>query len=248
MRKITETIKHLLIINVIMFVATMVIGENQMFDMLALHYPDNSVFKLWQVITHMFMHGGYLHIGLNMFALWMFGSAVEHRLGSKKFLILYFSAGLGAVLFQLGFDYINYSRILPELQASGISMESLMSFFNTGKSNLQVTPLQNEQIIDVFQIYNSPMVGASGCIMGVLVAFGVLNPNAELMLIFLPVPIKAKYFIPLYVAYDIVSGFMGGVSMLGINIAHWAHVGGAVVGLIAMLFLKKNTFSKYRID
>ncbi|WP_034059651.1 rhomboid family intramembrane serine protease [Lacinutrix jangbogonensis] len=248
MNKITETVKHLLIINVIMFVATVAIGQDQFNNLFALHYPDNSIFKPWQIITHMFMHGGFSHLLFNMFALWMFGSAVEQRLGSKKFLILYFAAGLGAVLFQLGFDYINYSRLIPELQASGISMDSLMNYFNTGKSSLRVTALQNEQINEAFQVYNATMVGASGCIMGVLVAFGILNPNAELMLIFLPIPIKAKYFIPLIVGYDIVSGFLGSPSVFGMNIAHWAHVGGAVVGLITMLFLKKNIFNKYRID
>lgn len=248
MNRITETVKHLLIINVIMFVATLAIGQDQFNNLFALHYPDNSVFKPWQIITHMFMHGGFLHIALNMFALWMFGSAVEKRLGSKKFLILYFSAGLGAVLFQLGFYYFDYSRLITDLQTTGVSMEALMNIFDTGKWNFPTTPLQNEQINGAFQIYNSSMVGASGCIMGVLVAFGILNPNAELMLMFIPFPIKAKYFIPLYVGYDIVSGLMGGVSLLGVNIAHFAHVGGAVVGLIVMLFLKKNTFSKYRID
>ncbi|WP_290698960.1 rhomboid family intramembrane serine protease [Lacinutrix sp.] len=248
MNNITDTVKHLLIINVIMFVATLVIGEAQFIDLFALHYPDNSVFKPWQVVTHMFMHGGFMHLAFNMFALWMFGSAVEQRLGSKKFLILYFTAGFGAVLFQLGFYYFDYSTILPELQASGLPIEAIIDYFKTGSSNLSVTPLQNEQINDAFSIYNSTMVGASGCIMGVLVAFGILNPNSELMLIFLPIPIKAKYFIPLVVGYDIVSGFLGSPSVFGMNIAHWAHVGGAVLGLIAMLFLKKNTFNKYRID
>ena len=248
MNRITDTVKHLLIINVIMFVATMAIGQDQFRDLFALHNPENSVFKPWQIVTHMFMHANVLHIALNMFALWMFGSAVEQRLGSKKFLILYFAAGLGAVLFQLGFDYINYSRLIPELQASGISMDTLMDIFRTGKWNFSTTVLQEEQINEVFNIYNATMVGASGCIMGILVAFGILNPNSELMLIFLPIPIKAKYFIPLYVCYDIVSGFMGGVSLLGVNIAHWAHVGGAVFGLVIMLFLRKKSFNKYRID
>ena len=248
MNRITETVKHLLIINVIMFVATMAIGQGQFSDLFALHYPENSAFQPWQIVTHMFMHGGFTHLLFNMFALWMFGSVVEQRLGSKKFLILYFTAGLGAVLFQLGFDYIDYSRLIPELQASGISMEAIMDIFRTGKWNFSTTALQTEQINDAFNIYNATMVGASGCIMGVLVAFGILNPNAELMLIFLPIPIKAKYFIPLIVGYDIISGFLGSPSVFGMNIAHWAHVGGAVVGLIVMLFLKKNTFSKYRID
>jgi membrane associated rhomboid family serine protease len=248
MNKITETVKHLLIINVIMFVATMAIGQNQFSDLFALHYPDNSVFKPWQIVTHMFMHGGFTHLLFNMFALWMFGTAVEQRLGSKKFLILYFAAGLGAVLFQLGVDYINYSRLIPELQASGISIDAIMEIFRTGKWYFPTSALQNEQINDAFQIYNATMVGASGCIMGVLVAFGILNPNAELMLIFLPIPIKAKYFIPLVVGYDIISGFLGSPSVFGMNIAHWAHVGGAVVGLIIMLFWKNSSFNKFRID
>jgi len=248
MNKITDTVKHLLIINIIMFVATMAIGQIQFNNLFALHYPDNNVFKPWQVVTHMFMHGSLMHLVFNMFALWMFGTAVEQRLGSKKFIILYFAAGLGAVLFQLGVDYINYSRIMLELQASGISMDAISNIFTTGQWNFATSPLQNEQINDVFQIFNATMVGASGCIMGILVAFGILNPNSELMLIFLPIPIKAKYFIPLLVGYDIVSGFLGSPSVFGMNVAHWAHVGGAVMGLIIMLFWKQNSFNKYRID
>lgn len=248
MNRITDTVKHLLIINVIMFVATMVIGETQFNNLFGLHYPENSVFEPWQILTHMFMHGGFTHLLFNMFALWMFGTTVEQRLGSKKFIILYFAAGFGAALFQLGAYYINYSSLIPELQASGVSMDMLMDIFRTGRWNFPTTPLQNEQINAAFQIYNATMVGASGCIMGVLVAFGILNPNAELMLIFLPIPIKAKYFIPLIVGYDIVSGFLGSPSVFGMNIAHWAHVGGAVVGLIIMLFWKKNSFNQYRID
>jgi len=194
------------------------------------------------------MHGGFMHIAFNMFALWMFGSAVEQRLGSKKFLILYFAAGLGAVLFQLGFYYFEYSRLIPDLQASGVSMEALMDIFKTGKWNFPTTELLNEQINSAFQVYNATMVGASGCIMGVLVAFGILNPNAELMLIFLPIPIKAKYFIPGIILLDVISAITGQSFFSPSNTAYMAHVGGAVVGLLVMLFLKKNSFSKYRID
>lgn len=248
MKNITETVKHLLILNVIMFIATITIGQEQFNDWFALHYPENSVFKPWQILTHMFMHGGFMHVFFNMFALYMFGTAVEKRLGSKKFLILYFGAGLGAAAFQLVSYHIDYSTIIPKLQASGVTIDALMDIFNTGKWNFPTTAVQEVQINDVFQAYNATMVGASGCIMGVLVAFGILNPNAELMLMFLPVPIKAKYFIPLLVGYDIVSGFLGSPSVFGANIAHWAHVGGAVVGLIIMLFWKKNEFNKFRID
>ena len=109
MRGITDTVKHLIIINVIMFVGTLTIGtgEELFYQWFALHFPQNELFKPWQIITHMFMHGGSMHILFNMFALWMFGTAVETQLGSKKFLFLYISAGLGAVLFQLGYYYFN---------------------------------------------------------------------------------------------------------------------------------------------
>ena len=246
MNRITETVKHLLIINVIMFVATMLIGEAQFFDLFALHYPENKVFEPWQIVTHMFMHGGFKHLLFNMFALWMFGTAVEQRLGSKKFLILYFAAGLGAVLFQLGVDYINYPRLIQELQASGVSTEALMDIYGTGKWNFPTTPIQNEQINEAFNIYNSTMVGASGCIMGVLAAFGMMNPNAELMLIFLPIPVKAKYFIPGIILLDVISAITGQSFFSPSNTAYMAHVGGALTGFFIMWYWRKNQFNKNR--
>jgi membrane associated rhomboid family serine protease len=196
----------------------------------------------------MFMHGGTTHILFNMFGLWMFGSAVEHALGKNKFLFLYFSAGLGAVLFQLLSYYINYIPTFSDLEASGISSDAIINIMNTGSWNFSVSDIQEEQLNKLYSIYNSTMVGASGCLFGVIVAFGVLNPNAELMLIFLPIPIKAKYFISLYVAYDIISGFFGSTSLFGSNIAHWAHVGGAAIGFIIMWYWKKNQFNQNRWD
>ncbi|WP_044403586.1 rhomboid family intramembrane serine protease [Lacinutrix sp. Hel_I_90] len=248
MIKITETVKHLLIINVILFVATLIGSNEFLYKWLALYFPANDLFKPWQIVSHMFMHGGFMHLLFNMFALWMFGSAVEQSLGAKRFIVLYFAAGLGAVLFQLGYHYFNYSYLLSELQASGISFERVMDIMNTGQWNFQTTTLQTEQINSFYQTYKSSMVGASGCIMGVLVAFGMLNPNAELMLIFLPIPIKAKYFIPGIILLDVISALTGQSFFSPSNTAYMAHVGGAFVGFIIMYFWKNDTFNKYRID
>ncbi|PTL98711.1 MAG: rhomboid family intramembrane serine protease, partial [Bacteroidetes bacterium] len=120
MNRITDTVKHLIIINVIMFIGTISIGGGQLFyEWFALYFPKSEAFQPWQIITHMFMHGGLMHVGFNMFALWMFGSPVEQALGTKKFLFVYISAGLGAVLFQLGYYYFNYVPTFSALEASG---------------------------------------------------------------------------------------------------------------------------------
>ncbi len=247
MFRISETVKHIIIINVIMFIGTLMIGQGVLFyDWFAMHFPENDIFKPWQVITHMFMHGSPMHLLFNMLGIWMLGTPVEHALGRKRFLFLYFSAGLGAVLFQLASYYFNYLPAYTELQASGISSDEIISVMKTGRWNFATTALQEAQLNKIFHVYNASMVGASGCLFGVIVAFGVLNPNAELMLIFLPIPIKAKYFVSLYVAYDIVAGFLGEISVFGSNIAHWAHVGGATIGFITIWYWKKTQFNKNR--
>lgn len=249
MMRLTDTVKHLLIINVIMFIGTLTIGGGELFyDWFAMYFPKNEAFKPWQIITHMFMHGSPTHILFNMFALWMFGTPVEQRLGNKRFLFLYISAGLGAVLFQLGYHYFNYLPTFSELQASGISSEAILDIMKTGKWNFQVTELQELQINQLYQNYNASLVGASGCIMGILAAFGMMNPNAELMMIFLPIPIKAKYFIPGIIILDIISAITGQSFFSPSNTAYMAHVGGAITGFLIMWYWKKNQFNKNRWD
>lgn len=253
---ITDTVKHLLIINIIMFLGTMFVGNGELFyRWFALYFPENSLFKPWQIITHMFMHGGasldakefsIAHILFNMFALWMFGTAVEQRLGSKKFLFLYISAGLGAVLFQLGFYYYQYMPVEADLIASGLLKGEINEMLSTGKVIRDITQVQFNQLQELISIHRTSMVGASGCIMGVLAAFGIMNPNAELMLIFLPIPIKAKYFIPGIIILDIISAFTGQSFFSPSNTAYLAHVGGAVIGALIMWYWKKNQFDKYR--
>ncbi|TYB70503.1 rhomboid family intramembrane serine protease [Bizionia gelidisalsuginis] len=251
MMRITDTVKHLIIINVIFFVATLAIGGGTLFyDLFALHFPESDVFEPWQIITHMFMHGGFMHILFNMFALWMFGTAVEQKLGVKKFLFLYFSAGLGAAAFQLGFYYFNYLPAFDALINSGLSSSQIFDMLGKNQAMGGINAQQFENLKSIFPVFNATMVGASGCIMGILVAFGMLNPNAELMLIFLPIPIKAKYFIPGIIALDIISALTGQSFFSPSNTAFMAHVGGALVGFIIMLFWKNDTttFNNFRID
>ncbi|MFH6605021.1 rhomboid family intramembrane serine protease [Maribacter algicola] len=247
MGRLTEAIKHLLIINTLFFVATSLYGD-QMYEWFALHFPKNDNFQLWQIVTHMFMHGNLMHIGFNMFALWMFGTPVEQSLGKNRFLFLYFSAGLGAVLFQLGYYYFNFLPPFSELIDSGLSNDQILQMLAT---NQTVGDLSNAQLMnlrEVFPIYNASMVGASGCIMGVMAAFGMMNPDAKLMMIFLPIPIKAKYFIPGIILLDLVSAISGQSFFSPSNTAYMAHVGGAVIGFVVMWYWKKNSFNNRRWD
>ncbi|MGF1554678.1 rhomboid family intramembrane serine protease [Paucihalobacter sp.] len=244
---ITDTVKHLLIINVIMFIGTMAIGNGELFyKWFALYFPENNLFQPWQIITHMFMHGGFAHIAFNMFALWMFGTAVEQRLGSKKFIFLYISAGLGAVLFQLGYYYFQYVPIETELIQSGLLQSEINEMLSTNKVIRDINEVQFSQLQSLFDVHRTSMVGASGCLMGVLAAFGIMNPNAELMLIFLPIPIKAKYFIPGIIILDIISAFSGQSFFSPSNTAYLAHVGGAIVGALIMWYWRKNQFDNFR--
>ncbi|WP_298894716.1 rhomboid family intramembrane serine protease [uncultured Psychroserpens sp.] len=248
-RGITDTVKHLLIINVIMFIGTLTLGNGELFyHWFSMYFPENELFKPWQIFTHMFMHGGPVHIFFNMFALWMFGTAVETQLGSKKFLFLYISAGLGAVLFQVGYYYFNYLPAYSELIASGITDSQLIEMFTTNKQVVNLSAAQLSLAQDAFSSYNASMVGASGCIMGVLAAFGMMNPEAKLMLIFFPIPIKAKYFIPGIIILDIISAITGRSFFSPSNTAYMAHVGGAITGFLIMWYWKKTQFNKNRWD
>jgi membrane associated rhomboid family serine protease len=265
--RLTDTVKHLIIINVLFFIATQLLGD-QMYQWFALWFPANENFQIWQIFTHMFMHGGWSHILFNMFGLWMFGTAVEEYLGRNQFIFLYFSAGLGAAAFQLGFYYFEYLPYLNQLSDLNLSSDLIHKIMNIeateggyfkgellGKELLpmleqyKINGLTQEQFSALFQmniISQTSMVGASGCIMGILAAFGVMNPNAELMLIFLPIPIKAKFFIPGIILLDVISAFTGQSFFSPSNTAYMAHIGGALIGFIMMWYWKKNSFNKNR--
>lgn len=249
-RQLTDAVKNLLIINVLVFIGMVTIGNNNepFTTWFALYFPENARFQPWQVLTHMFMHGDIMHIFFNMFALWMFGTAVERIFGWKKFIMFYLLSGFGAATLQIAFSYYFYNTGLAELVNAGFSETSIIELLSTNQysqnwANVLGDMANTERFAGS---YISPMVGASGAIMGILVAFGMLYPENKLMLIFLPIPIKAKYFIPGIILLDLISGLTGQSFFSPSNTAYMAHVGGALTGFLLMYFWKKNEKDKYR--
>jgi len=245
MRNLTETVKHLLIINVIFFIATISLGD-VVFDLFALHYPSNPKFQYWQPLTHMFMHGDLGHIFFNMFALFMFGTPIEQMWGRNKFIFFYLSTGFGAAALQLGLYYFQVNEVSELLISQGQTGSQIAAFFETRDLPYSLIELiGREKLLTGLSAYNAVMVGASGALYGVLVAFAFLFPNARLMLLFPPIPIKAKVLVPLLILGDLFFGFTS--YSIG-PIAHFAHVGGAITGLIMMWYWKKNQFDHNRWD
>ena len=257
MFRLTDVVKNLLIINVLLFLAGYAFNT----DMLALYYPGSDKFQPFQLVTHFFMHGSPMHLLFNMWALVMFGAVLETVWGPRKFLFYYLFCAFGAALLHMGVDYINISP----LQSSMIDFianpnyADFQDFFDKvdmriltidGRENVQkmgallsegnMSPVPYakdlmEQYIDLKK--NIPVVGASGAIFGLLLAFGMLFPENELMLIFLPVPIKAKYFIPLLILVEL---YLGMNHFSWDNIAHFAHLGGALFGFLLILYWRKT--------
>ena len=245
MQNLTDTVKHLLIINVIFFIATLTLGD-AIYDLFALHYPSNSKFQFWQPLTHMFMHGDLGHIFFNMFALYMFGIPIEQMWGRNKFIFFYLSTGFGAAALQLGLYYFQVSEITELLISEGQTGNQIATFFETRDISYSlIEQVGREKLISVLSAFNSVMVGASGALYGILVAFAFLFPNARLMLLFPPIPIKAKVLVPLLILGDLFFGFTS--YSIG-PIAHFAHLGGAITGSIMMWYWKKNQFDQNRWD
>ena len=244
MRSLPEIVKQLIIINILFFLGSMRL-ENTAYDLLALHYPQNPKFAPWQVVTHMFMHGSINHILFNMFGLWMFGGTLAQMWGRNKFLFFYLSTGLGAAAFQLGINYFQISTVLEQLVEAGYSATALTETLQSRQYNTLLNVISRTELDQLLTSYYMSMVGASGALYGILVAFAFLFPNTELMIIFLPIPIKAKYFVPILLASDLFFGFSS--YSLG-PIAHFAHLGGAVTGYIMMWYWKKQQFNKNRWD
>lgn len=220
-------VKNLLIINIIFYVATMMFGGPMMTQVLGVHYFDSPDFRIWQVITYMFMHdfSSLFHILFNMFALYTFGSSLEYIMGQKRFLNFYLITGLGALGLQLLVQSIEVYNI------TGSAVNNGSFIVDTFKRTISFNPqlINEEQASTLLGIYTTPMVGASGAIFGLLIAFGMLFPNAELFIMFIPVPVKAKYIIPVYVVLEL---FLGVKQFSGDSVAHFAHLGGALFGFI----------------
>ena len=210
-------VKNLIIANVIVYIITVISG-NFMYEHFSLFYFKSPFFKPFQLVTHMFMHGGFAHILFNMYALFIFGSVLERVWGSQKFLFYYFVTGIGAALLHLGVMALQLRGYIADLNAGDL--------------------LARAQIQDILV---TPTVGASGAVFGLLLAYGMLFPNNIMQLIFPPVALKAKWFV---IAYGVIE-LMLGMSGRGGNVAHFAHLGGMIFGFFLILYWKKNNRMYY---
>jgi membrane associated rhomboid family serine protease len=253
---VPPVVKNLIMINVVMFVATWALGSKgiDLNEILGLYYPGSPHFRPYQLVTHIFMHANFMHLFFNMFALYMFGKVLEMVWGPKRFLIYFLVTGLGAATLHLFVNYLELSHVAknvaafvntpsPELFAAfvksnlgGQASPQLHDFINTW-SDAPGNPAYIQQGTEfVQQIFamriNIPTVGASGAVFGILLGFGVLFPNTELMLLFPPVPIKAKYFVLGYGLIELYLGFTQSNS----DIAHFAHLGGMLFGYLLIRY------------
>lgn len=243
MNQITDAIKHIIIINVIVFIAPQLL-QSDFINILALHFPKNEHFGFWQYVTHMFMHGGFTHLLFNMYGLWAFGTPLEQLWGKNKFIFFYFSAGIGAGLIYTLVNYYQFNSIYELFINAGLTNDEVISILKAGSTNdyRVTTAITQPQFEKIFSLYNAPAVGASGAVYGVLVAFGMYFKDAKLALLFFPVPIAAKYFIPILIGFDL---FFGMTKYSVGNIAHFAHIGGALIGFLLAFYWKKNHFKTY---
>lgn len=220
MANVPTAVKNIIIINVLIMVMT-ALNENFMYEKFALFYPTSPFFHWWQPLTHMFMHGGFWHLFFNMYTLYIFGSVLERVWGAKKFLLFYFVTGLGAALIHTGVEWIQ--------------MQSLIGKAAEGSYAAQVA---------IHSLKMTPTVGASGAIYGVLMGYAMLYPDSVLTLIFPPISMKAKWFVLIFAAIELLTGVTG----TGGGIAHFAHLGGLIFGFLLIMYWKKKHTLYSRID
>lgn len=227
-QQVTPITRNIIIVNVAVFIIAHYILSEDVAVYLMGFFPTSPYFKSWQIITHMFMHGGWSHLLFNMITLWSFGPVLERTLGEKKYFLFYFACGLGSyVIFNL-WNLIEVYPAMQTLMAEGINPYSFIDLQNN---------LENPNAVTIYNLLRTPMVGASGAIFGVVTAFAVLFPNAKLFMMFIPVPIKAKYLLPIVIIGSLV---LGVGQFTGDNIAHFAHLGGALIGYLWIRQWKKN--------
>lgn len=217
---IPPAVKNIIFINILVMLMTM-IKEDFMYETFALFYPTSPFFHWWQPVTHMFMHGGFWHLFFNMYTLWIFGSVLERVWGAKKFLLFYFVTGLGAALVHTGVEWLEVQYWHMKAADGTYAVQSA---------------------IDAIKM--TPTVGASGAIYGVLMGYAMLYPDSILRLIFPPIALKAKWFVLIFAAIELVTGMTG----TGGGIAHFAHLGGLIFGFLLIIFWKKRHTLYSRMD
>ena len=220
MSNVPTAVKNIIIINVLVMIMT-ALNENFMYENFALSYPTSPSFHWWQPLTHMFMHGGFWHLLFNMYTLWIFGSVLERVWGAKKFLVFYFVTGLGAALIHTGVEWIQMQTWLTEAAQGSYAAQT-----------------------SIHALMKTHTVGASGAIYGVLMGYAMLYPDSVLTLIFPPISLKAKWFVLIFAAIELLTGVTG----TGGGIAHFAHLGGLIFGFILIWYWKKKHTLYSRMD
>lgn len=266
-RMLPPVVKNLLIINGLFFLATIAFSSRiDLANILGLHYFFSEAFKPYQVITYMFMHGGFTHLLFNMFALWMFGYALENIWGPKRFLIYFLVTGIGAAVIHYLMFYLFDARVVLHAIDSFLTNPSNAEL-TTIINNPKIIRISSQEILTHYQIFeqkynstimsnpqlalqegilfldqyrtdflNAPnVIGASGAVFGILLAFGMMFPNSVIYLYF-AIPIKAKYFVIFYGVLELYLGFSGSDS----NVAHFAHLGGMIFGFFLIKYWKKR--------
>jgi membrane associated rhomboid family serine protease len=217
-QRTTPIVLNLIIINVLVFALQNTITAFDIEKLGSLYYFKSSLFKPYQFVTYMFLHANFTHILFNMFGLWMFGTILERYWGGRKFLIFYFICGIGAAVFEqllIPYDSLQIAKVTPEYLSGQYTLEAVINYYKETSGSL----------------------GASGAIMGVLAAFAYTFPNTELYIMFIPIPVKAKYVIPVFVLIDLFGGLY---RIQGDNIGHFAHLGGALIGFLLVLYWNKT--------
>lgn len=209
---IPKATRNIFLVNVLMFLATS-LNKRFMFETFSMFFPGSPLFKWWQPLTYMFMHGSFFHIFANMWGLLMFGSILERTIGYKKFLYLYFLSGFGALLLHTGVQYLEAMPLLEKIAQGDLAARTSYSV-----------------------MLGSPMLGASGAIFGAQVAYAMLYPNTVLTLIFPPVSLRAKWFVAVFIGIELIAGLPGATD----GVAHFAHLGGALVGFLMIRYWKKK--------
>ena len=226
---LTPAVKNIIIINVLIFIACFVVPG--LADNLTGYYFASPNFRPWQIVTHMFMPSmsDFTHIFFNMYALYLFGTALENYWGTKKFIFYYMTCGIGAFFLHMGVSYFEIQKMMQTLSDKEI-YQVMITGLEEGRS-------YKVQMVELYSAINTGVVGASGAVFGVLLGFGMLFPNTELMLLFPPIPLKAKYFVMIYGAIEF---YLAMRQTAGDNVAHYAHLGGMIFGYLLLKYWQKN--------
>ncbi len=235
-----STTNRLLLANVVVYILieALFAGERSGFE---LYFWQKAEFQVWQIFSYMFLHAGLSHLAFNMLALWSFGRVLEKVWGGQRFFMFYIICGVGAALLHLVVANFQYQEIVQQILAAGFTDQDILNVVIQGRDISAGSSLITEPMLrELYGLYNIPAVGASGAVYGVLVAFAMLFPNFKIMLIFIPIPIAAKFFVPVLLLIDLTAGLTG-VSIFGSSIAHFAHIGGALFGFLLVQFWFKQS-------